>query len=158
MNIQNRKSLRDFDSSFVSTIFLGVTDWLNQPGVHTTKERSEARRIISACRDPNFDTRHGKCRLSLGRTSVNFSGMPTGLATSSAAPLFDILRMVQSIALPPNLIVPALNTRFRWVVRFSTMIWLWDHCPKTPPDEIMGGANQESAPSQQRTRQVIAVN
>jgi hypothetical protein len=58
-------------------------------------------------------TRQGRCRPSLGRTSVNFSGMPTGLATSSAAPLFDTLRMVQSIALPPNSIVPALNTRFR---------------------------------------------
>jgi hypothetical protein len=63
-------------------------------------------------------------RPSLGKTSANFSGIPTGLATSSAAPSFDTLRIVQSMALPPNSIVPALNTRFRLVVRFSTMICL----------------------------------
>jgi hypothetical protein len=44
--------------------------------------------------------RHENAKPSLGKTSVNFSGMPIGLATSSAAPLLDTLRTVQSIALP----------------------------------------------------------
>jgi hypothetical protein len=52
---------------------------------------------------------------------VNFSGMPIGLATSSAAPFVDKLRMVQLIALRPNSIVPAFSTRLRGTVRFSTI-------------------------------------
>ena len=43
-------------------------------------------------------TRQGNVRPSLGKTSVNCSGMPTGLATSSATPSFDTLRIVQSSA------------------------------------------------------------
>jgi hypothetical protein len=33
---------------------------------------------------------------------VRFSGMPTGLSMSNAAPAFDTLRTEQSMALPPN--------------------------------------------------------
>jgi hypothetical protein len=39
--------------------------------------------------------------------------MPTGLATSRAAPVADMLRKVQSITAPPNSIIPALKTRGR---------------------------------------------
>jgi hypothetical protein len=49
------------------------------------------------------------------------SGMPTGLVTSSAAPIFDMLRTMQSIAPPPNSIVPAFKTRWRANIRFSFM-------------------------------------
>ena len=37
----------------------------------------------------------------------------------SAAPVFDRLRIVQSIAPPPNSIVPAFKTRCRGAIRFS---------------------------------------
>ena len=52
-----------------------------------------------------------RCKPSVGRTSVNWVGIPSGLATSSAAPVSDKLRTAQSIALPPNSIVPAFKTR-----------------------------------------------
>src|SRR5438132_12308935 len=47
--------------------------------------------------------------------------MPTGLVTSSAAPVADQFLMVQSIAPPPNSIVAAFRTRWRPLVRFSSM-------------------------------------
>src|ERR1700733_14925579 len=48
-------------------------------------------------------------------------GIPTGLATSSAAPIGDMLRMVQSALLPSNSIVPAFKTRRRGFARRSSM-------------------------------------
>lgn len=54
------------------------------------------------------------------KTRLKRSGRPMGLVTSSAAPPIDMFRMTQLIASPPNSIVPAINTRFRWVARLST--------------------------------------
>jgi osmotically-inducible protein OsmY len=54
--------------------------------------------------------------------------MPTGLATSSAAPLFDTLRMVQSMELPPNSIVPAVDVLVQdhgWVTLSGTVDWYY---------------------------------
>jgi hypothetical protein len=48
-------------------------------------------------------TRQAWCDPSAGRTSVNWSGMPTGLVTFNAAPVPDRLRTVQSMAPPPFL-------------------------------------------------------
>jgi len=46
--------------------------------------------------------------------SVNRSGIPTGLSTSKAAPVSDILRIVQSIAAAtPNMMEPPLKVRSR---------------------------------------------
>jgi hypothetical protein len=66
-------------------------------------------------------TRQAKCNPSLGIAKLNVAGMPTGVATSSAAPFVETLRTVQSIAPPPNSIVPLFNTRCRGVARFSTI-------------------------------------
>jgi hypothetical protein len=54
--------------------------------------------------------------------SVISWGIPTGLATSSAAPFADMLRIVQSTPLPSNSMVPALKRRFRCVARRSSML------------------------------------
>jgi hypothetical protein len=43
------------------------------------------------------------------------------LVNSSIAPLLDTLRTVQSIAPPPNSIVPPFNTRCRDELRWSSM-------------------------------------
>ena len=44
-----------------------------------------------------------------------------GAVTSSAAPVLDMLRTMQVIALPPNFIVPVFSSRCRCSLRFSTM-------------------------------------
>jgi hypothetical protein len=49
-----------------------------------------------------------------GLTNVNWWGMLAWLITSSMAPVFARLRSVQEIVLPPNAMVPALKTRWRW--------------------------------------------
>jgi hypothetical protein len=53
--------------------------------------------------------------------SVISCGMPSGLATSIAAPISEMLRIVQSILARSNSIDPALNTRCRNTVRRSFM-------------------------------------
>jgi hypothetical protein len=80
-------------------------------------------------------TRQAKCDPSLGIAKVNVAGMPTGVATSSAAPLVERLRTVQSIAPPPNSIVPLFNTRCRGVARFSII----DLPARTLADNITNG-------------------
>src|SRR6267142_253838 len=62
-----------------------------------------------------------RCNSSPGTTNVNFAGMPIWLDTSSAAPVTDRLRTMQSIAVLPNSIVPAFMTRWRDAIRVSTM-------------------------------------
>src|SRR5262245_4592679 len=62
-------------------------------------------------------TRHGQWRPSAGTNRVKCAGMPTGLVTSSAAPVADQFLMVQSIAPPPNSIVAAFRTRWRSIAR-----------------------------------------
>jgi endonuclease YncB( thermonuclease family) len=52
---------------------------------------------------------------------VNFAGIPSWLNTSSAAPVVDRLRTMQSIASPPNSIVAAFETRWRNAIRVSTI-------------------------------------
>jgi hypothetical protein len=54
--------------------------------------------------------------------SVISCGIPTGLATSSAAPIGDILRIVQSTLPPWNSMVPAFKTRCRGFARRSSML------------------------------------
>jgi hypothetical protein len=46
---------------------------------------------------------------------------PSGLAMSRAAPVAEILRTVQSIAPPPNSIVPAFNMRCLAAIRCSSI-------------------------------------
>src|SRR6202022_1851020 len=58
----------------------------------------------------------------LGTKSVKRSGIKSGVTTSSAAPVSEKFLTVQSIAPPPNSIVPALRTRFRVAMRFSLMV------------------------------------
>lgn len=54
-----------------------------------------------------------------------------GLATSSAAPVLDMLRTVQSMVPPSDEILPAFKTRCRDAIRFSfmevqvTLVWLF---------------------------------
>jgi hypothetical protein len=63
---------------------------------------------------PLFSIDDAACKAQrLGTTKVNLSGIPTGLATSRAAPIFETSRTVQSITLLPTTIVPAFNTRRR---------------------------------------------
>ena len=64
-------------------------------------------------------TRQGMRCLFARRTRVKWSGIPTGVTTSSIAPVSDILRTMQVIALPPNSIVPAFKTRLRGDARLS---------------------------------------
>ncbi len=45
--------------------------------------------------------------------------MPTGLSTSNAAPVFEILRTVQSTTAPSKSILPAFKTRCRDAIRLS---------------------------------------
>jgi hypothetical protein len=52
-------------------------------------------------------------------TSVKRSGMKSGVTTSSAAPVSEMLRTVQSIAAPPNDIVPAFSIRCLAAIRCS---------------------------------------
>ncbi len=52
---------------------------------------------------------------------MNFAGMPLWVGTSSAAPVINRSRTVQSMALPPNAIVAAFKTRWRGAIRVSTM-------------------------------------
>src|SRR5258708_36628682 len=54
-------------------------------------------------------------------TSVKCSGIPIGLVTSSAAPVLDQLRTMQSIAPPLNSMVPAFKTQCRGAVRLSSL-------------------------------------
>ena len=56
-------------------------------------------------------TRQGMQHPSARR--MKWSGIPMGVATSSIAPVSDILRIMQVIAPPPNSIVPAFKTRLR---------------------------------------------
>jgi len=55
--------------------------------------------------------------------SVKFSGMPTGEVTSSAAPVSEKFRTVQSIAPPPNEIFPDFSSRRRGAVLCSSTAW-----------------------------------
>ena len=85
---------------------------------------SRAAALIERHADPLFlapDDRHGFFKFSLGTHSVNRSGMNRGVTTSSAAPVSDMLRMVQSIPPPPNSMVPAFSFRWRGAIRFSSM-------------------------------------
>ena len=72
----------------------------------------------------------GRCNPSPGTTNANVSGMPTWLDTSSAAPVLDRLRTVQSMAPPPKSIVPAFNTRCRAACRVSTIISIPNRKPR----------------------------
>jgi hypothetical protein len=45
--------------------------------------------------------------------------MPTGLGTLRAAPKFDRLRTVQSMAPPPISIIPAFNTLARYAATLA---------------------------------------
>src|ERR1700731_2737595 len=65
--------------------------------------------------------RQGRCSPSLGTISKNLAGIPVSLDTSSAAPVVDRLRIRQSTALPPNLIVPAFKTKWRGALRLSAI-------------------------------------
>jgi hypothetical protein len=65
-------------------------------------------------------TRQGGLRPSDGTIKVNLSGMKSGVTTSRAAPVSEMLRMVQSITPPPKLIDPALSTRRRGAVLCSS--------------------------------------
>jgi hypothetical protein len=49
------------------------------------------------------------------------SGMKSGVTTSSAAPVSEMLLTVQSIVPPPNAIDPALITRRRGAIRWSSI-------------------------------------
>ena len=49
--------------------------------------------------------------LSAVMIKVKRSGIPRGLSTSRAAPVSEILRMEQSMTLPPNSILAAFKTR-----------------------------------------------
>ena len=64
---------------------------------------------------------HGRFNWSDGTNSVKRSGMNKGVTTSSAAPVSEILRTVQSIPPPPNSIVPAFKVRWRGAIRGSSM-------------------------------------
>jgi hypothetical protein len=64
----------------------------------------------------------GRFRLSDWTISLNRSGMKSGVTTSRAAPVSEILRTVQSIAPPPKLMDPALRTRRRGAIRCSSPI------------------------------------
>ena len=48
--------------------------------------------------------------------------MPTGLSTSNAAPVREMLRTVQSITAPSNTIFPVLKTRCRDTIRLSFIL------------------------------------
>lgn len=64
-------------------------------------------------------TRQGRRERFAGITRSNLSGMPTGLATSSAAPVADKFRTTQVIVLPRNSMLPDFRTRRRDAERFS---------------------------------------
>jgi hypothetical protein len=64
---------------------------------------------------------HGRFNCSDGTNSVKRSGMNKGVTTSSAAPVSETLRTVQSIPPPPNSIVPAFKVRCRAAIRVSSM-------------------------------------
>jgi hypothetical protein len=68
-------------------------------------------------------TRQGVWMLSEPITSVNLSGMPTGEITSSAAPVSEKFRTVQSIAPLPNEIFPNFSSRRRGAVLCSSTAW-----------------------------------
>src|SRR5579859_5207335 len=70
-------------------------------------------------------TRHCRLVASTSSTKVKTSGIPTGLITSSAAPVFEKLRTVQLIPPPPNVIVPAFNTRCLGAFRPSSMAFTY---------------------------------
>lgn len=56
-------------------------------------------------------------------SSVNSSGMPTGLSMSRAAPAFDKFLIVQSMATAvPNMMEPPLKVRCRDMRRFSIAV------------------------------------
>ncbi len=59
---------------------------------------------------------------SVSITSIKLCGMPTGLSTSNAAPVREMLRTVQSITAPSNTIFPALKTRCRDTIRLSFIL------------------------------------
>jgi hypothetical protein len=61
-------------------------------------------------------------------TNENSVGMPATLATSSAAPVSERFRTVQSMAAPVNAIVPTFNTRCLGVVRLFVIVFnFWQH-------------------------------
>jgi hypothetical protein len=64
----------------------------------------------------------GLFKPSDGTISLNRSVMKSGVTTSRAAPVSEILRTVQSIAPPPKLMDPALRTRRRGAIRCSSPI------------------------------------
>ena len=61
----------------------------------------------------NFLVRHIAVQLmrSAAIRSVNCAGMPTGLTTSSAAPVSDLLRMRQAIVRPLTSMIPIFMKR-----------------------------------------------
>jgi len=68
-------------------------------------------------------TRQGIWMWSESIRSVKCSGMPTGEVTSSAAPVSDKFRTVQSMAPPPNCNLPDFNSVRRGAVLCSSTAW-----------------------------------
>jgi hypothetical protein len=56
-------------------------------------------------------------------TNEKSVGIPTTLATSSAAPISERLRTVPSMPAPVNAIVPAFNTRCLGAVRLFVIVF-----------------------------------
>jgi len=62
-------------------------------------------------------TRHGRLAILPEIRRLNSPGMPTGLATSSWAPVSEMLRTTQSMVPPLNSMVPAFKVRCRGAAR-----------------------------------------
>src|SRR6266568_8100507 len=67
-------------------------------------------------------TRHGRLAILPDIRRLNSPGMPTGLATSSWAPVSEMLRTTQSMVPPLNSMVPAFKVRCRGAARLFSRL------------------------------------
>jgi hypothetical protein len=61
---------------------------------------------------------------------VNCAGIPSGLVTSSAAPVSEMFRTVQSIEPPPKWMCPPFSTRCLVAILFWSLIALFPKMSK----------------------------
>jgi hypothetical protein len=100
-------------------------DRMRLRAVHVVARPPTEAALVERDADPSFfapDDVAGPLGLSARHKSVKRSGIKSRVTTSSAAPVSERFLTVQSIAPPPNSIVPALRTRFRDAMRFSLMV------------------------------------
>jgi hypothetical protein len=140
-------------SSQVIGLLHSASSFFKHPAARGRPEQaaSEAsrKRSQSNATPIRFSFRHTIWQVLLNRSlrtkSVKRSGIKSGVATSSAAPVSERSLTVQSIPPPPNSIVPAFKMRRRWASRCSSMMETFDGDAAIPSEAPLGVRLQAAA-------------